>query len=148
MALMPDFLVISRTPRSYLLAGVYSHVALCLNQSLCIRTQSLRTAELQVRELQQPTIAPESSHPYQAPAGIFPRARSLSCPCSTGGHSGPVFAESLVEPVPTGGRAPWSCSSASTRGSKILTIGKGKEGSPLVSDAQRSFVSREVEAGR
>ena len=78
MALMPDFLVISRTPRSYLLAGVYSHVALCLNQSLCIRTQSLRTAELQVRELQQPTIAPESSHPYQAPpSGMEATAMSL-----------------------------------------------------------------------
>lgn len=43
--------------------------------------------------------------------------------------------------MPTGGRAPRSHSFASTRGSKILTIGKGREGSPLVSDARRSFVS-------
>lgn len=65
----------------------------------------------------------------------------LACPGSAGGHAGSVFAESLGEHVPTGGGAPQSCPSASTHGSKSLTIGKGREGSPSVSDARRSFVS-------
>lgn len=85
------------------------------------------------------SLPPLPGASWHLPRGLV--TMPLSCPGSAGGHSGSVFAESPVEHVPTGGGAPQSRPSASTRGSKSLTIGKGREGSPSVSDAQRSFVS-------